>query len=167
MAFTESEEEVSINDNKQRISDSALRDLEIKDAQIIFNSVWADIESEVGKEKLNFPREILWLNGAPGSGKGTHTKTAMKYRDFTAGPIVVSDLLKSPAARKRIDAGMLVGDREVTYLVIKSLLKPIYENGVVVDGYPRTKVQVECLKLLYNKLNELRSDFLGTLNANR
>lgn len=144
-----------------------MRDLEIKDAQIIFNAVWADLESEYGRENLTFPREILWLNGAPGSGKGTHTRTAMEYRDFTAGPIVVSELLKSPQARKRIDAGMLVGDREVTHLVFSSLLTPTYESGVVVDGYPRTKVQVECLKLLYAKLNELRAEFLETLLAQR
>jgi len=144
-----------------------IRDLEIKDAQLIFNSVWAELESEYGRENMCFPREILWLNGAPGSGKGTHTRTAMEYRDFTAGPIVVSELLKSPEARKRIDAGMLVGDREVTRLVFSQLLDPTFESGCVVDGYPRTKVQVECLKHLYSKLNELRSDFLGTLLAHR
>ncbi len=146
---------------------SPIRDLEIKDAQIIFNAVWADLENEFGRENLTFPREILWLNGAPGSGKGTHTRTAMEYRDFTAGPIVVSELLKSPEARKRIDAGMLVGDREVTHLVFSSLLDPKYESGVVVDGYPRTKVQVECLKLLYAKLKELRAEYLSTLLAAR
>lgn len=144
-----------------------MRDLEIKDAQIIFNAVWADLESEFGRENLTFPREILWLNGAPGSGKGTHTRTAMEYRDFTMGPIVVSELLKSPEARKRIDAGMLVGDREVTHLVFSSLLDSKYEAGVVVDGYPRTKVQVECLKLLYAKLNEMRAEYLNTLLAAR
>lgn len=144
-----------------------IRDLEIKDAQIIFNSVWADLESEYGRENLSFPREILWLNGAPGSGKGTHTRTAMQYRDFTAGPIVVSELLKSPEAKKRIDAGMLVGDREVTFLVLSKLLDPSFESGCVVDGYPRTKVQVECLKHLYAKLNELRAEYLSTLLTHR
>lgn len=155
------------SDAPQPAKAAPIRDLEIKDAQIIFNNVWADLESEYGRENLCFPREILWLNGAPGSGKGTHTRTAMEYRDFTAGPIVVSELLKSPEARKRIDAGMLVGDREVTHLVFSKLLDPSFESGVVVDGYPRTKVQVECLKLLYSKLNELRAEYLNTLLAHR
>lgn len=141
---------------------NGLRDLEVKDAQIIFQSVWSELEEEIGREKLCFPREILWLNGAPGSGKATHTKTAMEYRDFTAAPIVVSDLLQSPEAIKRKDAGMLAGDKEVTSLIFRELLNPVYQNGAVVDGYPRSLVQVECLKLLYNKLNELRIAYKRT-----
>ncbi|MBC2595138.1 nucleoside monophosphate kinase [Ruficoccus amylovorans] len=148
-------------------STAPVRDLEIKDAQIIFNSVWNDLEKELGADNLCFPKEIFWLNGAPGAGKGTHTRTAMQYRDFTESPIVVSDLLKSPDARKRIDAGLLVGDREVTDLVFRALLEPRYKSGAVVDGFPRTKVQVECLKMLYNKLNELRSSHINTLLASR
>ena len=35
----------------------------------------------------------------------------------------------------------------VTKLVLRSLLDPEYESGAIVDGYPRTKTQVECLKL--------------------
>ncbi len=148
-------------------SSAPVRDLEIKDAQIIFNSVWSDLEKELGSDRLAFPKEIFWLNGAPGAGKGTHTRTAMRYRDFTEPPIVVSDLLKSPEARKRIDAGMLVGDREVTDLVFRALLQPNYQSGAVVDGYPRTKVQVECLKMLYTKLNELRAKYVKTLLASK
>ena len=52
-------------------------DLEIKDAQLIFNRVWAKLEREHGLEKLRFPREIFWLNGAPGAGKGTQTRFIM------------------------------------------------------------------------------------------
>lgn len=144
-----------------------LRDLEIKDAHLIFQAVWADLESEFGRENLDFPKEIFWLNGAPGAGKGTHTRFIMKHRDFTSEPIVVSSLLQSPEAQKRIDAGILVGDKEVTSLVFRKLLEPAYESGAIVDGYPRTKVQVECLKLLYTKLVELRAEFLGTLLAPR
>lgn len=142
-------------------------DLEIKDAQLIFNAVWQELEEEHGRENLVFPREVHWLNGAPGAGKGTHTRTLMEYRDFTESPIVVSELLKSPEARKRIDAGMLVGDKEVTLLVFNRLLDPRYQSGVVVDGYPRSKVQVECLKLLYRRLNELRAEFRDTLVSSR
>lgn len=142
-------------------------DLEIKDAQLIFNSVWHDLEEDLGEENLSFPKEIFWLNGAPGSGKGTHTRTAMQYRDFTESPIVVSELLQSPQARKLIDAGMLVGDKEVTDLVLRALLEPRYQSGAVVDGFPRTKVQVECLKMFYNKLNELRAKHVNTMLAHR
>lgn len=137
-------------------------DLEIKDAQLIFNSVWNELVQDYGEENLTFPREIFWLNGAPGAGKGTQTRFIMDYCGLTAQPIVVSDLLSSPEAMRLKDAGMMVGDREVTSLLIRQLMEPSRATGVVVDGYPRTQVQVECLKLFYQKLNGLRTKFLGT-----
>ncbi|HVU37090.1 MAG TPA: nucleoside monophosphate kinase [Opitutales bacterium] len=142
-----------------------LQDLEIKDASLIFNTVWSELEQEFGHEHMRFPKEIFWLNGAPGAGKGTHTRFILKYRGYPQQPVVVSDLLQSPEARKRINAGLLVGDREVTALVLRALLNPIYENGTVVDGYPRTEVQVECLKLFYQKLMAMRNEFRDTALA--
>jgi adenylate kinase len=141
--------------------DKAL-DLEIKDAQLIFNAVWNDLLEDLGEEALAFPREFFWLNGAPGAGKGTQTEFIMKYCGLTARPIVISDLLNSPEARRLKDAGMMVGDREVTSLLLRELLHPSKATGVVVDGFPRTQVQVECLKLFYQKLAALRSKYLGT-----
>lgn len=137
-------------------------DLEIKDAQLIFNSVWEQIVEEYGETSLAFPREIFWLNGAPGAGKGTQTRFIMEYCGLTAEPIVVSDLLNSAEAKRLKDAGMMVGDREVTHLLLRSLLEPSKATGVVVDGYPRTKVQVECLKLFYQRLSMLRAKYLET-----
>lgn len=140
-----------------------LRDLEVKDAQIIFNSVWASLEEEFGEEQLRFPKEIFWLNGAPGAGKGTNTNFIMQYRDLTAPPLVVSGLLKSPEAKRLIDAGMLVGDREVVEILFRRLLDPVYQSGAVIDGFPRTKAQVECVKILFTKLVELRNKYHDTL----
>jgi adenylate kinase len=148
-----------MSDAQTRPSGSSVSDLEVKDAQIIFDSVWASLEREFGRAKLSFPREIFWLNGAPGAGKGTNTQFILQYRDYGAEPIVVSDLLSSPEAKKRIDAGMLVGDREVVELLFRKLLEPQFETGAVVDGFPRSIVQVECLKHLFSRLNELRQEF--------
>lgn len=141
---------------------SKTQDLEIKDAQLIFNSVWQRLEQKHGRENLRFPKELIWLNGAPGSGKGTQTKFIMKCRDITDGPVVVSDLLTSPEAVNMKNAGKMVGDAEVLSLLLDEMLKPRYETGTVVDGFPRTKVQVECLKLLYQKLRSLRAQFFHT-----
>lgn len=140
----------------------SIKDAEIKDAHLIFNSIWNQLISTYGETNLSFPKEILWLNGAPGAGKGTHTRSIMEFRGLTAKPIVVSDLLQSPEARAIKDAGKLVGDREVSELVFKELLKPENKTGVVIDGYPRTKVQAECVKLLYNALTDLRVKYMGT-----
>lgn len=148
--------------NQSKSKEKTVLDLEVKDAQLIFQSVWQNLESELDGDNMHFPAEIFWLNGAPGAGKGTQTAFIMEFRDFTEKPIVVSDLLKSPEARKMMDAGMLAGDREVTELVFRRLLDPIYDSGAIIDGFPRTKTQVECLKLMYQRLNELRIKHLGT-----
>ncbi len=135
-----------------------LADLEIKDTHLIFDRVWNELSAARPLQHDSFPKEIFWLNGAPGAGKGTHTATIMKYRGFTAPPLVVSDLLNSEEARKRIDAGQLVGDTEVCTLLMRRLLDPLYARGAVVDGFPRSMVQVEFLKLFYEKLNALSKE---------
>jgi len=142
-------------------------DLEIKDPHVIFNSVWKKLVEEFGKEKLCFPKELLLLGGAPGSGKGTQTRFIMKARGLTCPPIVVSDLLTSPEAKKLKDAGKLVGDTMVVNLIFRELLNPQYRDGALLDGFPRTRVQVECLKLLVDQLNQLHLDNVGTPTALR
>src|SRR5437879_9707630 len=76
-----------------------LTDLEIKDAQLIFGSVWQDLEADFGRENLRFPKEIILLGGAPGAGKGTNTAFIARTRGLTCQPIVISALLDSPEAR--------------------------------------------------------------------
>src|SRR5687768_967268 len=120
-------------------------DLEVKDAPIIFAPVWQDLEAEFGRENLRFPKEIILLGGAPGAGKGTNTAFITKTRGLTCPPIVISALLDSPEARVLKDVGNMVGDREVVGLVLRRLLRQEYHHGVILDGFPRTNVQVECL----------------------
>ena len=138
---------------------------DLEEANIMFNEVWSDLESAYGRTNLRFPREIFWLNGAPGSGKGTHTDFMMQERGFKAGPIVMSDLCQSPEAQRRKDAGFLVDDQEVIGLVLRALLKPQYAGGVVFDGFPRSGPQVECLRLLFKKMDELHREYAGTEQA--
>src|SRR5579863_8376888 len=128
-------------------------DLEIKDAQLIFDAVWGELEADFGRENLRFPKEIILLGGAPGAGKGTNTAFIAKVRGLTCQPIVISSLLNSPQARALKDAGAMVGDRDVIGLVLRELLRIEYLDGVILDGFPRTNVQVECLKLLVDKMH--------------
>ncbi|HZZ18598.1 MAG TPA: nucleoside monophosphate kinase [Opitutaceae bacterium] len=139
-----------------------ITDLEIKDAQIIFGSIWQKMEAEIGREHLRFPKEIILLGGAPGAGKGSNTNFIAKARGLTCDPIVISALLDTPEAKRIKDAGSMVGDREVIDLLFRHLLRPEFRDGVILDGFPRTKVQVECLKLLVDKMQELRKDFYRT-----
>jgi adenylate kinase len=139
-----------------------LTDLEIKDAYLIFERVWQDLEADFGRENLRFPKEIILLGGAPGAGKGTNTAFILRTRGLTCPPIVISALLDSPEARALKDAGNMVGDREVVSLLLRELLRAEYRDGVILDGFPRTKVQVECLKLLVDRMHALRREFYHT-----
>jgi adenylate kinase len=140
----------------------ASADLEIKDAQLIFPAVWDDLQEKHGRDHLRFPRDFIWLGGAPGAGKGTNTPFIAGARGITAPPIVVSDLLTSPQAIAIKNAGKMVGDREVVGLLFEELLKPEYHDGVIIDGFPRTKVQVECLKLFFHAALALHYEFRAT-----
>lgn len=134
-------------------------DLEIKDAQLIFHRVWKELETNIGREKLRFPKELILLGGAPGSGKGTNTDYIRKVRGIMADPIVVSQLLSTPEAQEIKARGGMVGDEEVLRLLLKELLKPQFRDSAVLDGFPRTKVQVECLKMFYDEMVNLRKEF--------
>ena len=140
----------------------AAPDLEIKDAQLIFSGVWVDLLEKYRRENLKFPGEFIWLGGAPGAGKGTNTPFIAQARDITAPAIVISNLLTTPQAVAIKDSGQMVGDREVIGLLLEELLDPQYQDGVIVDGFPRTKVQVECLKLFYHAMLELHAKAAGT-----
>ncbi|MEI6051416.1 MAG: nucleoside monophosphate kinase [Opitutaceae bacterium] len=137
-------------------------DLEIKDAQLIFSAVWADLEAECGREHLRFPKEFILLGGAPGAGKGTNTRFIAQARGLTCEPIVISALLDTPEAKRLKDGGNMVGDREVIGLLLRRLLQEEFRDGVILDGFPRTKVQVECLKLLVDKMHLLRREYYST-----
>ena len=148
-------------------SDKGPVDLEIKDAELIFKTIWGQLEEKFSHARLIFPKEIIWLGGAPGAGKGTNTPFIEQERGFTSKPVVVSSLLDSEEAREIKDSGGMVGDREVVGLLLEALLNPEYENGVIVDGFPRTKVQVECLKRFYHKMIDLKNEFHNTPRASR
>lgn len=143
-------------------SNTSPQDLEIKDAQVIMNPIWTQLEEEFGHEQLRFPKEIILLGGAPGAGKGTNTDFIAKTRGLTCPPIVMSSLLDTPEMKKVKDAGNMIGDREVLSVLFRHLLRPEYRDGVILDGFPRTKVQVECLKLLYEKMTQLWREYYGT-----
>lgn len=132
---------------------------------MIFNRVWGELEAERGRDQLQFPKELILLGGAPGSGKGTNTEFICRVRDITAQPIVISSLLDTPDAREIKARGGMVGDEEVLRLLLCELLKPEFRDSAVLDGFPRTKVQVECLKLLYDKMIHLRREFSNTPKA--
>lgn len=139
-----------------------VEDLEVKDALVIFNTVWTDLEEEIGHENLRFSKELILLGGAPGSGKGTNSNFISKVRGLTCPPIIVSDLLNTPQAERIKEAGGMVGDTEVVGILFRKLLEEEYRDGCILDGFPRTRVQVECLHLLVQKMNQLYREYHTT-----
>jgi adenylate kinase len=83
----------------------------------------------------------------------------MRARGLTCPPIVMSELLTTPEMEKLKAQGGMVGDKEAVTALLRTLLEPTYRDGVVLDGFPRTPVQVECLKLFVDKLNQLHDQF--------
>ena len=43
-------------------------------AASIFAEVWSKLEAEKGADGMSLPKEVMWLGGAPGAGKGTNTR---------------------------------------------------------------------------------------------
>jgi adenylate kinase len=83
---------------------------EVKDASLIFSAAFDALEARVGRDALQFPKECIWLGGAPGSGNGTNTDFILRERDIDAPAVVTSSLLNSPAAKAVKAAGGMVGD---------------------------------------------------------
>jgi adenylate kinase len=94
----------------------------------------------------------LILMGPPGAGKGTQAKVvASKFGvpAISTGDIFRTNVAKGTAlgiqAKKYMDAGEYVPD-EVTNLMVRERIdEPDAEKGFLLDGYPRTLVQVEDL----------------------
>src|SRR6185295_19080677 len=116
-------------------------DSTLEQATTIFRDAWPRIAARIESGEARLPKEIIWLGGAPGAGKGTNTPFILRERGISAAPIVTSDLLNTPEMQRLKDAGNLVGDADVVRVLFERLLDPIYTTGVVVDGFPRTRIQ--------------------------
>jgi len=143
-------------------TDETAADAVVEQANTIFKGAWSRICGRVESGAARLPREIIWLGGAPGAGKGTNTPFILQERGIVAPSIVTSGLLDSPEMRRLKDSGMLVGDADVVRILFERLIEPIYTTGAVVDGFPRSRVQVECVKLLYQQMLDLRARFANT-----
>ena len=95
--------------------------------------------------------KIIML-GAPGAGKGTQAKMiADKYQipHISTGDIFRANIKNGTElgkkAKEYMDQGLLVPDELVVDLVVDRLAQEDCANGCVLDGFPRTIPQAECL----------------------
>lgn len=137
---------------------------EIKDSNLIFNQAMESLSQKYGPHNLTFPKEIIFLSGAPGAGKATVSKYIERKRGFTNKAIVCSDLLNTPEFQEFKKKGELIGDKKVVEVVFEHLIRPENASGVILDGFPRTRVQAECISLLYDKLLSWVTDYENTIH---
>lgn len=93
------------------------------------------------------------LLGAPGAGKGTQANFIQE--EFGIPKISTGDMLRAAiqaqnplglAAKKVMDAGLLVSDDIMLGLVRERVQRPDCIKGFLLDGFPRTLPQVEGMK---------------------
>lgn len=127
-------------------------------AQLVFEACWRKLESK-WSGVIHCPHEIVWLNGAPGAGKGANTPFIMKSRGLSRS-VPMSDMLeRNPQIKHLMEAGELVPDTMVGDALLDLIFSPEENDGVglLIDGFPRTALQVDFLKLLYDKMLELHN----------
>jgi len=133
-----------------------------------FESAWNRlVERHGGMDNLTFPREVVWLNGAPGAGKGTQTPYILQIRGLSRA-IVMSDLLDDSEELRAIkNRGELINDDVVLDVLLDAIFTaPDADNiGAVVDGYPRSSFQADIMKHLFDRLMLLHESTKRTPSA--
>jgi len=94
----------------------------------------------------------LILFGPPGAGKGTQAKKIKNHYNIphlSTGNIFRYNIKNETELGKKVKSilndGKLVPDDTVVELVVDELQKPEYENGYILDGFPRTIPQAKAL----------------------
>lgn len=96
----------------------------------------------------------------PGSGKGTQSKHLTER--FGISQISTGDILRDHKkrntelgrqARNYMDKGELVPDKLIIDMIENELSLPKYEQGFILDGFPRTLEQAKALDRILEKMN--------------
>ena len=90
------------------------------------------------------------LFGPPGAGKGTQAKLLVEkfgIKQLSTGDIFRSHIKNQTELGKKVKAilnsGKLVPDEVVVELVVDTVSQTDYNEGYILDGFPRTVVQAE------------------------
>ena len=91
--------------------------------------------------------------GVPGAGKGTQARQVAKY--YGIPQISTGDILRDAvrrqtalglAAKSKMEAGELVPDEVVCGIVEERVSQTDCKTGFILDGFPRTISQAECVE---------------------
>ena len=137
--------------------------LEVKDAQTDLLGRLGRPGGEVRPRPPAVPPRVhLAGRGAPGPARGPTPRSSPG--PGTSPPRRSSSAPCSTARRRspsRTPASWSATARS-SASCSRSCSSPQYHDGVIVDGFPRTQVQGECLQLFYHKLLELHAAYRGT-----
>ncbi len=102
----------------------------------------------------------LLIMGKPGAGKGTQAKKILDHFELThisTGEIYREEIKKGSyigqEAKKYLDQGNLVPDKMTNDIVRAVLSTTEFDNGFMLDGYPRTIAQARALDEMLSKRN--------------
>lgn len=102
---------------------------------------------------------VYVIVGAPGAGKGTQAALLAERLDIphVASGDLFRDHIKRQTSLGRkvksyLDSGALVPDDLTVQLIADRLSQPDAANGVILDGFPRTRPQAEALDDLLARL---------------
>jgi adenylate kinase len=107
------------------------------------------------------------LFGPPGAGKGTQAK--LLQNEYNIPHLSTGDIFRAAIKNKTplgvkvksiLDAGELVPDETVVDLVADELSKEKYQDGYILDGFPRTVVQAEAFDAFLVKKNDSLDAFI-------
>lgn len=105
--------------------------------------------------------------GPPGAGKGTQAKLIKDEYDIphlSTGEIFRNAIKNETDLGKKVksilDAGELVPDETVVDLVAEELQKSRYDDGYILDGFPRTVAQAEAFDDILDENDEELDAFL-------
>jgi len=107
------------------------------------------------------------LFGPPGAGKGTQAK--MLQNEFSIPHLSTGHIFRTAIANQTelgkkvksiLDSGGLVPDKTVVDLVEEELQKDKYDNGYILDGFPRTVPQAEAFDAFLESNNEELDAFI-------
>lgn len=98
---------------------------------------------------------IYIITGGPATGKGTRAdilSKALEIPHISTGEILRDEAKEDPVIFEMLEKGELISDETITKLLKKRISKADCKKGFILDGYPRTRKQIDLLNKMLNSV---------------